>query len=176
MYIFIKVEQILVMVNILFCRQHPYLLKPKFYRADGWPTLIPWIHLLTQWSICIPRYLQINEFVRMGVHRWGLSSCLGMQLQVYMLSMGVFLSNFLFSIFQKLKEILGILKSEIGLDCTNNPKRFSITDIQRVFGTLDSLTRLTQYIPLDVLVSIHFIPEKYHFKCRSRKITFSWML
>ncbi|XP_061194795.1 uncharacterized protein LOC133202955 [Saccostrea echinata] len=52
---------------------------------------------------------------------------------------------------QKLREIISILKSGISLDCSNNPKRFSINDIQHIFGTLDSLTRMKQYIPLDVL-------------------------
>ncbi|XP_062602879.1 uncharacterized protein LOC134264616, partial [Saccostrea cucullata] len=52
---------------------------------------------------------------------------------------------------QKLREIINILKSGISLDCSDNPKRFSINDIQHIFGTLDSLTRLKQYIPLDVL-------------------------
>lgn len=54
--------------------------------------------------------------------------------------------------YQKIKEIMGFFKSDITLDCTENAKKFSISDIQHVFSTLESLVLLTQYIPIDILV------------------------
>lgn len=47
---------------------------------------------------------------------------------------------------------MGFFKSDITLDCTENAKKFSISDIQHVFSTLESLVLLTQYIPIDILV------------------------
>lgn len=70
----------------------------------------------------------------------------------YKMIIDFFIIGLGFFFHQKIKKIMGFFKSDITLDCTDNAKKFSISDIQHIFSTLESLILLTQYIPIDMLV------------------------
>lgn len=95
--------------------------------------------------IVILQYWKIREIKKFLEKSKKIVKSYKMIIDFFIIGLGVFFH-------QKIKKIMGFFKSDITLDCTDNAKKFSISDIQHIFSTLESLILLTQYIPIDMLV------------------------
>lgn len=58
-----------------------------------------------------------------------------------------------FSVIQKVLELLQYLQSTVHPGCSQFNDRFSLTDIQQIYSTLEAITRYQPYISVAAVVS-----------------------
>lgn len=65
---------------------------------------------------------------------------------------------------QIMAHMLDLLQYDLQVHCDTNKKhRFSIADLQLIFSSVDSITRLQDYITFDILVGSHFQRSHMHY-------------